>query len=397
MELSRKAQAIELSLTLAITAKAKEMKEKGIDVISFSAGEPDFNTPKNIINAAIKAMEDGNTKYTSVNGILQLREAICKKFKDDNGLEYNPSQIVVSTGAKQSLANTFLAILNPGDEVIVSTPYWVSYPELIKLADGKPVFVEGDEKSNYKFTKENLEKAVTAKTKAIVLNTPNNPTGTIYNKEELEVIADFAKKYNIIIISDEMYEKLIYDNENHISIASLSKDAYERTIVINGLSKSYAMTGWRIGYCAASEKIAKLMISIQSHVTSNVCSITQYAALEALNGPQDEITKMINEFEKRRNYMINRIESIDNLSIVKPKGAFYIMINIENCLGKEINGKILNDSMEFCASLLENEKLAVIPGKAFGLNNYIRVSYATSMEAIKEGLNRIESFIKKLN
>ena len=397
MELSRKAQAIEASLTLAITAKAKEMKEKGIDVISFSAGEPDFNTPKNIINAAIKAMEDGNTKYTSVNGILQLREAICKKFKDDNGLEYNPSQIVVSTGAKQSLANTFLAILNPGDEVIVSTPYWVSYPELIKLADGKPVFVEGDEKSNYKFTKENLEKAVTAKTKAIVLNTPNNPTGTIYNKEELEVIADFAKKYNIIIISDEMYEKLIYDNENHISIASLSKDAYERTIVINGLSKSYAMTGWRIGYCAASEKIAKLMMSIQSHVTSNVCSITQYAALEALNGPQDEITKMINEFEKRRNYMINRIESIDNLSIVKPKGAFYIMINIENCLGKEINGKILNDSMEFCASLLENEKLAVIPGKAFGLNNYIRVSYATSMEAIKEGLNRIERFIKKLN
>lgn len=397
MELSRKAQAIEPSLTLAITAKAKEMKEKGIDVISFSAGEPDFNTPKNIINAAIKAMEDGNTKYTSVNGILQLREAICKKFKDDNGLEYNPSQIVVSTGAKQSLANTFLAILNPGDEVIVSTPYWVSYPELIKLADGKPVFVEGDEKSNYKFTKENLEKAVTAKTKAIVLNTPNNPTGTIYNKEELEVIADFAKKYNIIIISDEMYEKLIYDNENHISIASLSKDAYERTIVINGLSKSYAMTGWRIGYCAAREKIAKLMISIQSHVTSNVCSITQYAALEALSGPQDEITKMINEFEKRRNYMINRIESIDNLSIVKPKGAFYIMINIENCLGKEINGKILNDSMEFCASLLENEKLAVIPGKAFGLNNYIRVSYATSMEAIKEGLNRIESFIKKLN
>ena len=397
MELSRKAQAIEPSLTLAITAKAKEMKEKGIDVISFSAGEPDFNTPKNIINAAIKAMEDGNTKYTSVNGILQLREAICKKFKDDNGLEYNPSQIVVSTGAKQSLANTFLAILNPGDEVIVSTPYWVSYPELIKLADGKPVFVEGDEKSNYKFTKENLEKAVTAKTKAIVLNTPNNPTGTIYNKEELEVIADFAKKYDIIIISDEMYEKLIYDNENHISIASLSKDAYERTIVINGLSKSYAMTGWRIGYCAASEKIAKLMISIQSHVTSNVCSITQYAALEALNGPQDEITKMINEFEKRRNYMINRIESIDNLSIVKPKGAFYIMINIENCLGKEINGKILNDSMEFCASLLENEKLAVIPGQAFGLNNYIRVSYATSMEAIKEGLNRIESFIKKLN
>lgn len=397
MELSRKAQAIEPSLTLAITAKAKEMKEKGIDVISFSAGEPDFNTPKNIINAAIKAMEDGNTKYTSVNGILQLREAICKKFKDDNGLEYNPSQIVVSTGAKQSLANTFLAILNPGDEVIVSTPYWVSYPELIKLADGKPVFVEGDEKSNYKFTKENLEKAVTAKTKAIVLNTPNNPTGTIYNKEELEVIADFAKKYNIIIISDEMYEKLIYDNENHISIASLSKDAYERTIVINGLSKSYAMTGWRIGYCAASEKIAKLMMSIQSHVTSNVCSITQYAAVEALNGPQDKVNEMIVEFEKRRNYMVDTIEGINNLSIIKPKGAFYIMINIEKCLGKEINGQILNDSMDFSAMLLECEKVAVIPGKAFGLDHYVRVSYATSLDAIKEGLMRIKKFVDKLN
>ncbi len=287
--------------------------------------------------------------------------------------------------------------IGAGDEVIVPSPYWVSYPELIGLADGKAVFVESDEKSAYKFTSENLEKAVTTKTKAIILNTPNNPTGTIYNRDELIEIAEFAKKYDLIIVSDEMYEKLIYDGEKHVSIASVSQDAYERTIVINGLSKSYAMTGWRLGYCGASEKIAKLMTNIQSHMTSNVCSITQYAALEALNGPQDEITKMINEFEKRRNYMINRIESIDNLSIVKPKGAFYIMINIENCLGKEINGKILNDSMEFCASLLENEKLAVIPGKAFGLNNYIRVSYATSMEAIKEGLNRIESFIKKLN
>ena len=253
MELSRKAQRIEASVTLAITAKAKEMKESGIDVISFGAGEPDFNTPQNIINAAIKAMEDGNTKYTNVNGILPLREAICEKFEKDNGLIYNPSQIVVSTGAKQSLANAFLAILNPGDEVIVPSPYWVSYPELIGLADGKAVFVESDEKSAYKFTSENLEKAVTTKTKAIILNTPNNPTGTIYNRDELIEIAEFAKKYDLIIVSDEMYEKLIYDGEKHVSIASVSQDAYERTIVINGLSKSYAMTGWRLGYCGNSK------------------------------------------------------------------------------------------------------------------------------------------------
>lgn len=396
MELSRKAQRIETSVTLAITAKAKEMKENGIDVISFGAGEPDFNTPENIINAAIKAMQEGNTKYTNVNGILPLREAICKKFKEDNGLIYKPSQIVVSTGAKQSLANVFLAILNPGDEVIVPNPYWVSYPELIRLADGKAVFVESDETSSYKFTKENLEKAVTEKTKAIILNTPNNPTGTIYNKEELIEIAEFAKKYDLIIVSDEMYEKLIYDGESHVSIASVSHDAYERTIVINGLSKSYAMTGWRLGYCGATEKIAKLMTNIQSHMTSNVCSITQYAAVEALNGPQDKVKEMISEFEKRRNYMAKTLEEMNNLSIIKPQGAFYIMINIDKCLGKEINGEKINDSMDFSANLLENEKVAVIPGKAFGLDNYVRVSYATSMELIEKGLERINKFVNKL-
>ena len=396
MELSRKAQRIEASVTLAITAKAKEMKENGIDVISFGAGEPDFNTPANIINAAIKAMEEGNTKYTNVNGILPLREAICKKFKEDNGLIYKPSQIVVSTGAKQSLANVFLAILNPGDEVIVPNPYWVSYPELIGLADGKAVFVESDETSSYKFTKENLEKVVTEKTKAIILNTPNNPTGTIYNKEELIEIAEFAKKHDLIIVSDEMYEKLIYDGEKHVSIASVSDDAYERTIVINGLSKSYAMTGWRLGYCGAAEKIVKLMTNIQSHMTSNVCSITQYAAVEALNGPQDKVKEMIVEFERRRNYMAKTLEEMNNLSIIKPQGAFYIMINIDKCLGKEINGERINDSMDFSAKLLEHEKVAVIPGKAFGLDNYVRVSYATSMESIEKGLERINKFVNKL-
>ena len=396
MDLSKKVQKIEPSVTLAITAKAKEMKENGIDVISFGAGEPDFNTPENIINAAIKAMQDGNTKYTSVNGILPLREAICKKFRDDNNLEYKPSQIVVSTGAKQSLANAFLAILNPDDEVIVPNPYWVSYPELIRLAEGKPVFVEGDEASSYKFNKENLEKAVTEKTKAIILNSPNNPTGTIYTKEELIEIAEFAKKYDLIIVSDEMYEKLIYDGKKHISIASISSDAYERTIVINGLSKSYAMTGWRLGYCGATEKLAKLMTNVQSHMTSNVCSITQYAAIEALNGPQDKVNEMILEFEKRRNYMEKTLEEINGLSIIKPEGAFYIMINIDKCLGKEIDGEIIKDSMDFSAKLLEHEKVAVIPGKAFGLNNYVRVSYATSMELIEKGLERINKFINKL-
>lgn len=396
MDLSKKVQKIEPSVTLAITAKAKEMKENGIDVISFGAGEPDFNTPENIINAAIKAMQDGNTKYTSVNGILPLREAICKKFRDDNNLEYKPSQIVVSTGAKQSLANAFLAILNPDDEVIVPNPYWVSYPELIRLADGKPVFVEGDESSSYKFNKENLEKVVTEKTKAIILNSPNNPTGTIYTKEELIEIAEFAKKYDLIIVSDEMYEKLIYDGKKHISIASISSDAYERTIVINGLSKSYAMTGWRLGYCGATEKLAKLMTNVQSHMTSNVCSITQYAAIEALNGPQDKVNEMILEFEKRRNYMEKTLEEINGLSIIKPEGAFYIMINIDKCLGKEIDGEIIKDSMDFSAKLLEHEKVAVIPGKAFGLDNYVRVSYATSMELIEKGLERINKFINKL-
>lgn len=396
MELSKKAQSIESSVTLAITAKAKELKESGVDIVSFSAGEPDFNTPKNIIDAAIKAMENGNTKYTNTNGVISLREAICKKFKDDNGLVYNPSQIVVSTGAKQSIANALLAILNPGDEVIIPTPYWVSYPELVALADGKAVFVESHEEYSYKFTKENLEKVVTSKTKAIILNTPNNPTGAVYSRSELVEIAEFAEKYNLIIISDEIYEKLIYGEKKHISIASISQDAYERTIVINGLSKSYAMTGWRLGYCGASEKIARLMTNIQSHMTSNVCSITQYAAIEALSGPQDKVNEMIIEFEKRRDYMVETLKNIKKFSIIEPEGAFYIMINIDKCLGQKINGEKIENSMDFSSKLLEYEKVAVIPGKAFGLDNYIRVSYATSMELIEKGLKRINKFIDKL-
>lgn len=396
MNLSKKAMDINPSITLVITAKAKELREAGVDIVSFGAGEPDFNTPENIINAAIKAMQEGKTKYTPTSGVLELRKAICNKFKNDNGLEYDPSQIIVSTGAKQSLANTFMAILNPGDEVIIPVPYWVSYPELVELADGKAVYVQTGEECNYKYTIEALEKVVTDKTKVILLNSPNNPTGTIYSKEELSEIAEFAKKYDLIIVSDEIYEKLIYDNKKHISIASISEDAFNRTVVVNGLSKSYAMTGWRIGYAAAPLEITKLMVSIQSHMTSNTNSITQYAAIEALTSNQDTIKNMIVQFEKRRNFMVEKIENMGGLKIIRPSGAFYVMINIESFFNKELNGKKIENSLDFSEVLLTEEKVAVIPGAAFGLDNYIRVSYATSIELIDKGLNRLEVFLRKL-
>ena len=396
MNLSKKANSISPSITLEITGKANELKAQGVNVMSFAAGEPDFNTPRNIIEAAIKAMDDGYTKYTKTSGIVELRKAICKKLHQENNLNYSEEQIVVSTGAKQCLANTFLAILNKGDEVILQNPCWVSYTELIKLADGVPVIVNCDENDGYKLSEKNIEKAVTSKTKAILLNSPHNTTGIVYNKNELEEIAQIAKKYNLIIISDEIYEKLIYDGEEHVSIASLSEDAYERTIVINGLSKTYAMTGWRVGYTASSTKLAKVMSSVQSHMTSNVCSISQYAALEALTGPQDSINMMKNAFEERRNFMMKKLEGIDEVSFIKPQGAFYIMVDITYFIGKSINGIKINNSIEFAKILLEEEKVAVIPGAAFGLENFIRLSYATSMEVIEEGLDRIKSFLGKL-
>ncbi|MDU5105274.1 pyridoxal phosphate-dependent aminotransferase [Clostridium sp.] len=396
MDLSNKAKEISPSITLEITAAAKALKESGINVISFSAGEPDFNTPENIINAAINAMKDGKTKYTPTSGVLELRKAICTKLKDDNELLYKPSQIVVSTGAKQSLANTFLSILNKGDEVIIPIPYWVSYPELIKLADGVPIFVDNLKENDYKYKIEDLRKVVTEKTKAILLNSPNNPTGSVYSKEELIEIAEFAKENDLIIISDEIYEKLIYDENKHISIASISEDAYKRTIVINGLSKAYAMTGWRIGYSAASEEIAKLMSNIQSHVTSNINSISQYAAIEALTGPQESLNEMVKEFKARRNYMVERLNEIEGISYIMPKGAFYIMVNVGGYFGKSISNKLINSSLEFSKSLLEEEMVAVIPGIAFGLDEYIRLSYATSKEAIEEGLNRLEKYLQRL-
>lgn len=396
MNLSKKAGNISPSITLSITAKANELKAQGVDVVSFGAGEPDFNTPQNIINAAIKAMQDGKTKYTPAGGILELKKTICKKFKDDNNLEYKPDQITISTGAKQCLANTFMAILNPGDEVLIPVPYWVSYPELVKLADGVPVFVETLKENNYKYTIADLEKAVSDKTKAILINSPNNPTGTIYNKAELMEIAEFAKKYNLLIISDEIYEKLIYDGEKHISIASLSQDAFERTIVINGVSKTYAMTGWRLGYVAASKEITKLMTSIQSHMTSNVNTITQYATIEALNGPVEDLKNMVKEFERRRNFMVDRLSKIDGVSIIKPSGAFYIMVNISSYFNTTFKGEEIKNSVDFARVLLDEEKVAVIPGAGFGLDEYVRLSYATSMDIIETGIDRIATFLNKI-
>lgn len=396
MILSRKAQQIEPSITLAITAKAKKMKADGIDVIGFGAGEPDFNTPEYIQKAAIKAIKEGYTKYTPASGIMELKNAIVEKFRKDNGLEYNTSQIIISTGAKQSLANVFAAALNPGDEVIIPVPYWVSYPELVKLQGGVPIFVETEENNGFKYTIEKLEKAITKNTKMILINSPNNPTGTVYSKKELEDIANFAKEKDILILSDEIYEKLIYGDTKHVSIASLSADAYQRTIVINGVSKAYAMTGWRIGYAAANKEIVRLMSNIQSHTTSNPNSIAQYASVAALKGDTSSMDSMVGEFKNRRDYMVNEINRIDGLSCIKPEGAFYVMMNISKTIGKKFNDVKIEDSISFSDQLLEREKVAVIPGIGFGMDNYVRLSYATSAENIEKGLDRIGRFIKEL-
>ncbi|AGK97466.1 pyridoxal phosphate-dependent aminotransferase [Clostridium pasteurianum] len=397
MILSNKAKNISPSLTLAITAKVKEMRKNGIDVIGFGAGEPDFNTPKNIQLAAIKAMEEGYTKYTAASGIIELKKAIANKFKKDNNLTYDVSQIIISNGAKQCINDVFQAILNPQDEVIISSPYWVTYPELVKLSDGVPVIITTEEKNSFKFTINDLEKAVTAKTKVIILNSPNNPTGTVYSKEEIEKIAEFAKKHDLLIISDEIYEKLIYGDFKHFSIASISEDSFKRTIVINGMSKTYAMTGWRVGYAASGNtEIIKLMSNVQGHTTANPNSIAQYASVEALTGDQSSVEFMISKFKERRNYMVNKINSIENVSCTRPEGAFYVMMNISKLIGKTINGKTINGSIDFAESLLEDNKVAVVPGDAFGVSEYVRLSYATSMENIEEGLERIHNFVNKI-
>lgn len=396
LTLSKKAMEVKASSTLAITAKAKELKSQGIDVVGFGAGEPDFNTPDNINQAAIIAIKEGFTKYTPASGTEELKEAVCKKFKSFNNLDYNKNQIVISNGGKHSLTNVFETILNPGDEVLIPSPYWLSYPEIVKLAYGVPVFVESGKEHNYKVTRKQLQEAVTEKTKALIINTPNNPTGMIYTREELQEIADFAIKNDIYVVSDEMYENLIYGKGTHVSIASLGNEIYERTITVSGLSKSYSMTGWRIGYTGSSDTIAKIMGSVQSHQTSNPNSIAQKAATEALNGSQETVEIMKKEFDSRRIYTHNRINSMPYISAVEPLGAFYVFVDISNVIGKEYQGKKINSSNELAKILIEDHEVAVIPCEDFGFADHIRLSYAISNEQIQKGLDRIESFLKAL-
>lgn len=393
MQYSTKAQSLTPSLTLAITAKAKELKDKGLDVVGFGAGEPDFNTPQNIIDAATRAMNEGKTKYTPASGINELKDAVAEKLLTENGLKYAREQVIISTGGKQCLANAFEALLNEGDEVLIATPYWVSYPDLVTLSGGKSIFLDTKEENSYKITVEVLEAQATVRSKVLVINSPNNPTGTIYTREELVEIAEFCKKRDIFIISDEMYEKLIYGDEKHVSIASLSEDAYSRTLVVGGFSKSYAMTGWRLGYAAGPKELVKLMGSIQSHTTSNPTSFVQYAAVEALKGSQDSISNMNAEFAKRRDYMVERTMGIEGLSCIYPKGAFYVMMDVRKLMGKTYKGKKVKDSLDFSAFLLEDYLVAVVPGVAFGLEGFVRLSYATSMANIGKGFDRISEFV----
>lgn len=396
MKYSMKAEGLQASVTLAITSKAARLRSEGKDVVSFGAGEPDFNTPMNIIKAANQAMIDGHTKYTETAGMLKLREAICKKFKEDNNLEYNPSQIVVSTGAKQSLWNIFSAILNPEDEVIVPLPYWVSYTELIGICGGVPVILHTNKEDNFKINKEDLYKLVTSKTKAIIINSPNNPSGKVYSREELEIIAEFAKEHDLVIISDEIYEMINYD-EKVESIATLSKDAYERTVVVNGFSKTYAMTGWRIGYTASCAKVASLMVKLQSHCTSNPNSIAQVAAIEALNGPKEDLNKMIEEFKRRRDFICSKLDSLENIKYIKPNGAFYILVDISYYFNKTVNGIKIGNAIEFASALVDEECVAVVPGDAFGLPECVRLSYPISLEQIEKGILRISNFLSKFS
>jgi len=397
MKLSLKSSSIAPSLTLSIDAKAKQMISEGLDVVGFGAGEPDFGTPKFILDAAKEAIDKGLTKYTPVSGTLQLKQAICRKFKQDNKLSYEPDQIIVSNGAKHSLYNIFQAILNPGDEVLIPSPYWLSYPEMVQMADGVPVFIDSKECNEFRPTLEGIAKSTTKQTKALIINSPNNPTGSTYSEKELRQIADIAVKNNLFVVSDEIYEELIYDGEIHHSIASFDKDIYDKTITVNGMSKSYAMTGWRIGYVAARREIIDIMTNIQSHSTSNPNSIAQYAASAALNGTKEEVHKMRGEFETRRDYMVERINKMPLVSCAIPKGAFYVMMNISLLFGKTINGKKITGSLAFSEILLDMAKVAVVPGIVFGAEGYVRLSYATSLNNIKKGLDKILTFIEQLD
>lgn len=384
MTISSRVKNVSASLTLAITAKAKRMKQEGADVIGFGSGEPDFDTPSSIKDAAIKAIEQGFTKYTPASGTDQLKDIICEKFSKENNLKYKPYQIVVSCGAKHSLYNITQVICNEGDEIILPSPYWLSYPEMVKLAGAKPVFIKTDEKDNFKISAKALKKAITRNTKALILNSPSNPTGSVYNIDELRDIAKTVVEKNILVISDEIYENIIFDKKKHASIASLGQDIFNNTIVVNGVSKSFAMTGWRIGYAASvKEDIMSAIKNLQSHSTSNPASISQAAACRAIKTRDDSVEDMRIEFEKRRDYIFERINNIKGLSCLKPEGAFYVFCKIEN------EGL---SSMDLAERLLEEIKVAVVPGKVFGSDRHIRISFATSMDNLKRGMDKIEAW-----
>jgi len=393
-ELSRIAGEVRASTTLAVDALAKQMQSEGIDVIGFGTGEPDFDTPDNIKAAGIKAITEGKTKYTPAAGLINLRKAIATRMKLDFNLDYEFTQITVASGAKHSVYMALVALLNPGDEVILPAPYWVSYYEMIHLAGGTPLIVEAGEDQNFKVTPEQLEEAIGKKTKALILNNPSNPTGMLYSRKELEAIAEICKKYDIYIIADEIYCGLVYDDKEFVSIATLSKDAYDRTIIINGVSKSYAMTGWRIGYAAANPKISKVMANCLSHSTGAPGTMNQVAAIEALSGPQDGIVAMRKVFEVRRNYIVKRMNEIPGVSCIVPDGAFYVMMNINELIGKTMGGKLIENDDDFAVAFLEKGRVAVVPCSGFGAPGFVRWTYAASMENIREGLTRLEEFLK---
>lgn len=387
MDLATRATLLTPSLTLSIDSKAKAMKAEGIDVCGFGAGEPDFDTPDHIKAAAMASIEGGFTKYTPSSGIPDLRTAIAEKFAADNGIEYKPNQVIVSNGAKHSCFNAVLATCEPGDEVIIPAPYWLSYPEMVRLAGAEPVFVQTREENDWKMTAEEFENAMTPRTKMVIINTPGNPTGSVYSKEELEQLGEVALEEDIYILSDEIYEKLVYDDAKHVSIASLSEDIYNLTITVNGFSKAYAMTGWRLGYLAAHDDVAKAIDSIQSHSTSNPCSFAQKGGIAAIRGDQQPVEDMRQEFDMRRQYMHGRLAAMHNVTAVKPLGAFYVLANI--------SGLSLT-STNFADRLLSKYNVAVVPGIAFGDDRTVRLSYATSMDIIKNGLDRFEEFCRTL-
>lgn len=397
MCVSKKVKEIAPSLTLEITAKAKKMKAEGISVIGFGAGEPDFNTPDYIIDSAKKALDTGFTKYTPAAGMLELKKAVCDKFAKDNNLSYDPAQIVISSGAKSSLYHAICAIVDDGDEVILPSPYWLTYPELIKLAGGVCVLVEAKKENDYKMTAEQFLNAITDKTKCLILNSPNNPTGAVYSETEIKAIAKVAEEKGIYVISDEIYEKLVYGGEMHYSIAEYSEKMKEQTIIVNGMSKTYAMTGWRIGYLAAPIKIAKAISSMQSHTTSNACSISQYASVAALSDPKGEIfiKDMQKVFDERRRLMVEMLSNVNGIKCIEPKGAFYVFVDVSALYGKTYDGVTIDGSLSFADCALK-KGVALIPGVAFGNDDCIRLSYAISKEDIVEGLNRFISFIDEL-